>query len=174
MKGDARATAIVDLANIFQWPKRMATGETLPVKAPVERHFHFNMIRQRVDHGNTDTVQTTGSLIDLRVKFAAGMKRRHDDFESRFVFELRMRIDRYAAAIVCHREIAILLKIDIDEIGVASHRFVHGIVDDFGEKVMQRPLIRSANIHAGAAANRLKPFENLNIRSTIAAAARGC
>ena len=79
-----------------------------------------------------------------------------------------MRINRHAAAIVRDREIAIRGERHIDPRGVAGHRLVHGIVQHFGEEVVQRLLVRAANIHAGAAAHGLQPLQHLDVGSGIA------
>jgi hypothetical protein len=42
-------------------------------------------------------------------------------------------------------------------------RFIHGIVQNFRREVMERPFIRSADIHSGSPPNRLKALENLDI-----------
>jgi hypothetical protein len=62
---------------------------------------------QRVDHRNADAMQAAGCLVDLGIELAAGVQRRHDDFQRRLVLEFRVRIDRDAAAIVRHRQIAV-------------------------------------------------------------------
>ena len=49
-----------------------------------------------------------------------------------------------------------------------GQRLVHGVVDDFGEQVMQRLFVGAADIHAGAAADRLEPFEHLDVGRGIA------
>ena len=48
-------------------------------------------------------------------------------------------------------------------VGMAGHRFVHGIVDDFREQMVQRLLVGAADIHAGAAAHRLQPLQHLDV-----------
>ena len=93
--------------------------------------------------------------------------------ERGFVLEFRMRIDRHAAAIVRDRQIAVFIEIDVDEIGMAGNGLVHGIVDDFGEQMVQRAFVRAANIHARTPANRLQPFQNLDIGGTVVAAGFG-
>ena len=45
---------------------------------------------------------------------------------------------------------------------MAGDGFIHRIVKDFGHHVMQRRLVRAADIHAGPFAHRLQPFENFN------------
>ena len=57
------------------------------------------------------------------------------------------------------------LEFDLDEVGVARQRLVHGVVDDFGEQMMQRLLVGAADIHAGPAAHRLEAFQHLDIRA---------
>ena len=96
------------------------------------------------------------------------MQRRHDDFERGFVLELGMRIDRDAAAVVAHRQIAVGVEIHLDAAGVAGDGLVHGVVDHLGEQVMQRPLVGAADIHAGPAAHRLQPLQHLDIGGRIA------
>ena len=57
---------------------------------------------------------------------------------------------------------------DLDEGGVAGQRLVHGVVDDFGEQMMQRLFVGAADIHAGPAADRLQPFEHLDVGGGVA------
>jgi hypothetical protein len=65
------------------------------------------------------------------------VQHRHDDFERGFLWEFRVRIDRHATAVVDDAQIAALLEGDLDEGGVAGHRFIHRIVDHFGKEVMK-------------------------------------
>ena len=79
-----------------------------------------------------------------------------------------MRIDRNAAAIVGDGHKTVRLHLDIDPVGVAGERLVHGIVDHFGEQVMQRLFVGAADIHARAAAHRLEPFQDLDVFGRVA------
>ena len=65
------------------------------------------------------------------------------------------------------------LEFDFDEGGVARQRLVHGVVDDFGEQMMQRLLVGAADIHAGPAAHRLEAFEHLDVGGGIAGLGAG-
>ncbi len=69
-------------------------------------------------------------------------------------------------------EKAVRLERDIDESGVAGNRLVHGIVEDFGEEMMQGCLIRPADIHAGPAPDRFEPFEDFDRSGGIGGFAR--
>ena len=83
-----------------------------------------------------------------------------------------MRIDRNAAAIVGDGDEAVGLHLDLDPVGMAGQRLVHGVVDDLGEQVMQRLLVGAADIHAGPAAHRLEPLQNLDVTRRIAGLGR--
>ena len=113
-------------------------------------------------------MQAARGLVDLRVEFAAGVQRAHDHFERRLVLELRMRVDRNAAAVVGDGDEAVRLHLDFDPVGVAGERLVHGVVDHLGEQMMQRLLVGAADIHAGAAADRLEPLQHLDVLGGIA------
>ena len=84
-----------------------------------------------------------------------------------------MRIDRDAAAVVGDRHKTVGLHLDVDPVGVAGQRLVHGVVDDFGEQMMQRLLVGAADIHAGAAAHRFEPLQNLDVLGGVAGFAAG-
>ena len=83
-----------------------------------------------------------------------------------------MLLDRDAAAVVADGQAVAGLQRDLDPRCVTSHRLVHGIVDDFGGKVMERALIGPADVHARAAADRLEAFQDLD-RACIIAFGRG-
>ena len=74
-----------------------------------------------------------------------------------------MRVDRDAAAVVGDGQEAVGGELDLDEVGMAGQRLVHGVVDDFGEQVMQRLFVGPADIHAGPAPNRLQALEYLDV-----------
>ena len=56
---------------------------------------------------------------------------------------------------------------------MAGERLVHRVVDDLREQVMQRLLVGAADIHAGAAAHRLQPFQHLDVARRVGLAAAG-
>jgi len=79
-----------------------------------------------------------------------------------------MRIDRDAATVVTDYNPVARGELDLDSRGIAGDGLVHSIVEHFGGEVMQPAFVGAADIHAGAAAHRLEPFENLDILCGIA------
>ena len=63
------------------------------------------------------------------------------------------------------------LEDDLDQLGVAGDGLVHGVVQDFRHQMMQGTLVGPTDIHAGAAADRLQPFEHLDVVRRVAVAA---
>jgi hypothetical protein len=53
---------------------------------------------------------------------------------------------------------------------VPRQGLVHGIVDHFGEQVMQRLLVGAADVHAGPPAHRLQAFQYLDVVGGIGVA----
>jgi hypothetical protein len=82
-----------------------------------------------------------------------------------------MRIDRDAAPVVDDRHVPVGGELDFDEGRIAGQRLIHGIVDHFGEQMVQRFFVGAADIHAGAAAHRFEAFEDLDITRRVAALA---
>ena len=175
-EADRTAALLHALLHDFQRPLRHAALIDLAIKHAAARDFGFERFRKRVRYRNADAVQTAGSLVDVAGEFAARVQRGQDHFERGFILEFGVRIDRNAAAVIGDADEAVGLHLHVDEGRVARDRFVHRVVDYFRENVMQRPLIGAADIHAGAAANRLQPLEHLDrvgvISFSFAAACR--
>ena len=70
--------------------------------------------------------------------------------------------DGHAAAVVGVHEAAVRLDRDVDLRGVAGHRLVDRVVDDFPDEVMQAAGIGRADIHPGPAADGLETLEDLD------------
>ena len=160
------------LPSVLQLALRLAALERHPVELLAARDLDLHALGQRVGDRDADAVQAARGLVDLGVEFAAGVQRAHDHFERRLVLELRMRIDRDAAAVVGDADEAVGLHLDLDEGGVAGQRLVHGIVDHLGEQVMQRLLVGAADIHAGPPPHRLQALQHLDVLGGVAGFAR--
>ena len=172
MEAHLGAAPVRRLAGVLQLALRLAALEHHLVELLAARDLDLHAVGQRVGDRDADAVQAARGLVDLGVEFAAGVQRAHDHFERRLVLELRMRIDRDAAAVVGDADEAVGVELDLDEGGVAGQRLVHGVVDHLGEQVMQRLLVGAADIHAGAAAHRLEPLQHLDVLGGVAGFAR--
>ena len=56
-------------------------------------------------------------------------------------------------------------------VAIAGHRLVHGVVEQLGDEVVQGAAVGAADIHAGAAADRLEAFEHLDLGGVVVVAA---
>jgi len=79
-----------------------------------------------------------------------------------------VRVDGDAAAVVGDRQAVAGLERDLDAGGEAGDRLVHRIVDDLGGEVVERAFVGAADVHAGAAADRLEAFEHLDRGRVVA------
>ncbi len=147
----------------------MTARERLAVERLVARHLDLQQVGECVHHRDADAVQAARGLVDLRVELTAGVQRGHDDLERRLAGEFRVRVDRDAAAVVGDDEGAGLLKLHLDEAGMAGDRLVHRVVDHLGEQVVERPLVGAADIHAGPAPDGLQPLQHLDVGGGVAA-----
>ena len=62
---------------------------------------------------------------------------------------------------------AVGLDDDVDAVAEAGHRLVDGVVDDLVDEVVQAALVGRADVHTGAAADGLQPFEDLDIGGCV-------
>ena len=115
----------------------------------------FKPVGQRVDHRNTNPVQTARDLVGVLVEFTARMKLGHDDFGRRDPF-FGMEIDRNSTPVVAHGYAGILVNRDRHGIGVTRQGLIDPVVHDLIDHVVQtRAVIRVPDIHPGALSDRL-------------------
>ena len=84
------------------------------------------------------------------------MKCCQDDLKRGFILEFGVWVDRDATTIISNGYGAVELDFNFDPTGVACDRFVHGIIEDFGDEMMERFLIGATDIHARTLANGLE------------------
>ena len=172
LEANGGAAPVRRAAHLLELALRDAALERHRVKLAAARDLDLHALRERVRDRDADAMQAARGLVNLRVEFAARVQRAHDHFERGFFRELGMRIDRHAAPVVDHGDEAVGRHAHVDPVGVAGERLVHRIVDHLGEQMMQRLLVGAADIHAGAAAHRLEPFQHLDVARRVGGIAR--
>ena len=134
-------------------------GVGLLVRLAVAVDLHLEPGGQRVHHRDADAVQAAGDGVGVGVELAAGMQDRHDDLDGGPLL-LRVHLDRDAAAVVVDRDAAVGAQRHGDVVGVAGHRLVDRVVDDFLDQVVQAALAGGADVHAGALADGLQALQH--------------
>ena len=120
----------------------------LVIDLAIAADFDLAPFGEEVDDRDADAVQTAGSLVGAFFELAAEFEDGHHAFErghiaAGFFGKLGMPLDGDAAAIVFDRDAAIDVDRNADRGGVAGHRFVDRIVDDFVHEVMQTAAVVS-------------------------------
>src|SRR5690606_32390065 len=105
-----------------------------------------------------DTVQTTRGLVARAAELAARVQPRQHQFDAGDA-GLGVRAGGDTAAVVLHLDAPVGVERDDDPVGVASHTFVGGVVDDLGEQVVDAAAVGRPDVHAGPLANRFQSLE---------------
>ena len=95
------------------------------------------------------------------------MECREDDFQRRLVLELRVWVDGHAAAIVADQDAVAGEQLEMDRVGMARDRLVHGVVEDLGHEMVHGTFIGAADIHARALADGLEPLQHLDVACRV-------
>src|SRR5690606_2641480 len=78
-------------------------------------------------------------------------------------------VDRDAAAVVGHRNRAVLVDDHVDVVGMAGERFVDRVVDHLEHHVVQAgAVVHVADVHARALADGLKAAQNGDLAGVVA------
>ena len=139
-----------------------AALKTLVPFAPVAADGDFQPLGERVDDRNADAVQTAGDLVIVVVELAARVQHGEHHFERRTAVG-GVRVDGDAAAVVGDADALIRVQRDGDLGAETGQRLVDGVVDDFVNAVMQSARRGVADVHARPLADRIEPFEDLDV-----------
>ncbi len=126
----------------------------LVIDLAVAADFDFAPFGEEVDDRDADAVETAGGLVGAFFELAAEFEDGHHAFErghiaAGFFGKLGVALDGDAAAVVFDRDAAVDVDRDADRGGVAGHRFVDRVVDDFVDEVMEAALGGIADVHRG-------------------------
>ena len=154
-------------ANLMDMGDTFAKFEPRAIFGIVAPDRQLQPFRQRVDDRNPHAVQTARHLVGIAavigiVEFPARVQLGHDDLGRRNAL-FGVDIDRDAAAIVTHRNAVIGVDLHVNVIGMTGQGLVNAVVHDLIDHVMQAAaVVGIPDIHAGALADSLQPFENLD------------
>ena len=98
--------------------------------------------------------------VRLVVELPARVEGAEHDLEG--ALALLVHLDRDAPAVVLHAAGAVDVEADLDELRVARHGLVDGVVDDLIDQVVEAADARVPDKHAGALADGLQAFEDLD------------
>ena len=150
------------LARHREGARRLAALIPLLVNRTITLNGHVQPCRDGVHGRNADAVKSTGHLVGGVVEFSTGVELRHDDFRRRDA-EFGMLIHRNSAPVILHRHTAVGVHDHVDAIVAVRKMFVHGVVDDFPNAVVQRrPVVWIPKVHSGAHPHRFESFQNLD------------
>ena len=150
----------------FKLLHRLAALKFHVMHLAVARDLDLKPFADRVHAFRADAVRAAGKFVAALAVFAAGVQRRQNQLDAGN-FVLRMNVHRNAAAVVADGNRAVHVDRHLDLVAVAGEMFVHGIIQHFAHAMMQRALVRAADIHAGLLAHGLEPFEFAELRRVV-------
>lgn len=120
------------------------------------------VLRQGIDHGDTDAMQATGNLVAVVIELAACVQHGHDDFRRRTAFFVHA--DGNATTVVEDTDRTVGVDGYRNAVGMAGRGFVDRVVDDLEHHVVQTgTIVGIADVHSQALAHRVKALENLDL-----------
>ena len=106
-------------------------------------------------------MQASRNFICFAIELSASVQNSEHHFRGGTLFG-GVHIDRNAAAIVDYSYGIIGVNSDVNFIGVATHRFVNRVVDDFPNQVMQTHFAGGTDVHCWAEAHSFQAAENFD------------
>jgi len=116
-------------------------------------------------------VQASRDLVAPSVtELAAGVQGRQDHLGRRLA-DLGMPLNGDSAAVVHDGAAVVGVKGDRDLLGVSGDGFVHGVVHNLVDEVVESAGAGRPDVHAGALADGLEPLEDGDVLGAVAGAA---
>ena len=132
----------------------------------VAAHVGDHPPRQRVDDRAAHAVQATGNLVSAVAELATRMQ--HGEHQGQAGDSLG-GVDghRDAAAVVGHPAPTAVQQFDGDVIAVAGQGFVHRVVDDLVDQMMQAAFAGRSDVHSGTHPDGLETFQHLDLGGAV-------
>ena len=124
----------------------------------IARDFDREPFGNGVNTFGADTVSAARIGIATLPIFAAGVERGQDEFDAGdFVFGMDVNGD--ATAIIADGNGAIHVNGHINAVALSGKIFVNGVVEHFGDAMMQGAFIGAANVHARFLPDSFQPLQ---------------
>ena len=144
----------------------LAAREFHLIDPAVAVHRNLQPLGQGVHDRRAHAVQAAGDLVASAAEFAARVQHGVHDLQ-RGLARLRLNVHGDAAAVVGDGDGIALVDGHGDVPAVARQRFIHGVVHDLIDQMVQTRHTGRADVHAGPLSDRLQPFEHLNLTGVI-------
>jgi hypothetical protein len=131
----AWSSRFVRLANDGQRGIRFAVPVFLLIDLAVPMNGEYEVLRQRVNDRNANTMKAAGYLVGIVVKFTAGVQDGHDDLGSRSAL-FRVLIDRDTAPVVRNRDRFIGVNGHRNDVTMAGQGLVNRVIDNLENHVV--------------------------------------
>ena len=73
-----------------------------------------------------------------------------------------MRVYGNSATVIPNGQRIVFIVVNLNPIGMTSYGFIHRIIEHFGGKVVQRPIVSTSNEHARTLSDRLQALQDLD------------
>ena len=144
----------------------LAAGELDAVVLAPAPHLDDHPVGERVDHAGAHAVEAARDLVGALFELAAGVQLGVDHLD-RGLALAGHHVHGDAAAVVLHAGGAVLVQGDLDGVGVARQGLVDGVVQNFGEELVEAVGAGAGDVHRRALAHALQPLEHLDARGVV-------
>src|SRR5262249_52885990 len=142
-------SALLGVAGHLEFCLRPALGVSLFPHVSIAPDLEIELVAQGVDYGDAHTVQSAGNLVGGSIELAAGMQLGEHHLRRINFFAVDNHVvDGNAAAVVHYGDGIVDMDGDVDFAGKLGQGFVHGVVDNFVDQVMQPHLTVGADVHS--------------------------
>ena len=146
---------------------RLAALVALGVDLAVALDLELEPLGERVHDRDADAVEAARDLVALLVELPAGVEARQHHL-GRGPLLGRVHVHRDAAAVVHHRDRAVVVDGDDGSAAEAGERLVDRVVDDLVDQVVQAVGTGGPDVHRRPLPDRLEAFEHLDGTRVVA------
>ena len=138
----------------------------LAVDLAVAAHLHPHLLGEGVDHGGADAVQAAGDLVGLPPNLPPAWRRviTVSRADLPVLACMSTGMPRPLSQTVTWPSAWMATSMRSQKPAMASSM---AVVDDLVDQVVEAALVGGADVHAGAAAHRLQPFQHLDIAGGV-------
>lgn len=128
--------------------------------------FSIHAAGQRIHHGDTHAVKTTGNRVTAAAKLTAGVQDGHHDFDGGLALG-GVDVNGDAAAVVNNLDAAVGTERDFNMGAESGQSFIDRVIHHFIDQVVQTARTGGTDVHTGTLAYRFKALQDSDVAGTV-------
>ena len=145
---------LISFSDFFNWSLRYSLFKSHAINLSVFVYFYFKPSRKSIYNAGSHSVKSSRNFINRFIKFSSCMQNCINSFQSWFS-SFWVNIYRNSSSVIMYSYTSVFIHNCSNMRTESSQSFIHSIIYNFLNHMMQTSLVSSSDVHSRSLSNRL-------------------